>query len=241
MVKTIVLIHGYGFDNHIWHPVSEAFEGFRVIYLSLPGFGDNKVIDSYSIASLAQSFWKTLDVPREQPVHLVGHSMGGYVCMEMLAQEPYRVASLALVHSHVFADSDEKKAQRTTTAEQIMEFGRESVVKRMIPSLFAEGYNHPEVVAELVATGMKYDDNAWRLGALAMRDRADHTETLKNSQIPVLMIGGEKDTAVPPDLIFKQASLPERNQVKIYPGVGHMAMYEARDLLIRDLSDFHRQ
>jgi pimeloyl-ACP methyl ester carboxylesterase len=217
-----------------------GFEGHRTFSLSLPGFGARAVSEPYSIASLARQFWDEVSGFDPSSIHLVGHSMGGYVCMEMIAQNPSQVTSLALIQSHVFADTDEKKLQRTDTAEHIQRSGRESIVKKMIPSLFAEGYNNPDLVAELVSRGMQYDDNAWRLGALAMRDRTDHTETLKNIRVPVLMVGGEKDTAVPPDLFFKQASLPERNLLRIYPGVGHMAMYENTAPLISDLSDFYR-
>lgn len=234
------MIHGYGFDRRIWQPIALGFDGHRTISMSLPGFGMGAVSEPYSIASLARKFWEEIIVFEQSSVQLVGHSMGGYVCMEMIAQNPSRVAGLALIHSHVFADTDEKKLQRTATAEHILRNGRESVVKKMIPSLFAEGYNNPDLIAELVSAGMDYDDNAWRLGAMAMRDRTDHTETLKNMRVPVLMVGGEKDTAVPPDLIFKQASLPDRSLVRIYPGVGHMAMYENTAPLISDLAEFYK-
>lgn len=53
MMKTIVLIHGYGFDYRSWYPVEVAFEGSRTIFLSLPGFGDSVVALTihYRIAS----------------------------------------------------------------------------------------------------------------------------------------------------------------------------------------------
>jgi pimeloyl-ACP methyl ester carboxylesterase len=239
MNETIVLIHGYGFDSRIWLPVEIAFEGYRVVYLTLPGFGDAAAKERYTIESLAKHFWTELDRGPSGTVHLVGHSMGGYVCLEMAAQEPSRVASLALIHSHVFADSEEKKNQRSATIEHIKAHGRDAVVRKMIPSLFAQAAGYPELINALISRGLGFDDRAWIFGAGAMRDRKDHSETLKNIHVPVLMISGDKDSAVPVEWIYAQASLPENNFLVIYPGVGHMAMYENTLQLICDLRSFY--
>jgi len=239
MVKTIVLIHGYGFDSRIWLPVELAFDGFTVVYLALPGFGDTAPQEPYTIESIANHYWSVLDTAGSGVVHLAGHSMGGYVCLEMAAQQPSRVASLALVHSHVFADSDEKKSQRSATIEDIKAHGRDALVRKMIPSLFADSKGYPEVINALITRGLGYDDHTWLYGNQAIRDRKDHTETLRNLHIPVLMISGEKDAAVPVEWFYKQAPLAENNQLIIYPETGHMAMYENTLRMICDLRSFY--
>ena len=52
--RTIVLIHGYGFVSRIWNPVETAFDGFNVIRLSLPGFGEDVISGQYTIELLAR-------------------------------------------------------------------------------------------------------------------------------------------------------------------------------------------
>jgi pimeloyl-ACP methyl ester carboxylesterase len=238
MSKTIVLIHGYGFDSRIWCPVELAFEGNHVLYLTLPGFGDDPVEGPYTIAELAQKFWTEIDQRMSPEVHLVGHSMGGYVCIEMAAQHPERVVSLSLVHSHVFEDSADKKMARTKTAEEIMSHGRAGFAQKMISSLFADGTGSSEMIGRLVTRGMKYNDKAWAYGALAMRDRADHSKTLENLHVPLLLILGEKDTAVPLSLGLSQASLSEKTTLCLYPTAGHLSMYENTAVVIRDFVRF---
>ena len=239
MSKTVVLIHGYGFDSRIWSPVELAFEGFRVIYLSLPGFGDESVDRAYNIAELARGFWSEIDPNIAPVVHLVGHSMGGYVCMEMIAQHPERVLSLALIHSHVFADTEDKKATRSVAMENIRKNGCQVQAKKMIPSLFDASRFPAELVDMLIERGITCGDNAWYFGMGAMRDRKDHGETIQNVSFPVLMIMGENDTAVPLDLVYKQAPLVSQAQLCIYPHVGHMAMYENTARMICDLVKFY--
>src|SRR5688572_5470985 len=230
-----VLIHGYGFDHRIWYPVELAFEGHHVIYLSLPGFGMEQISEPYTITDLANKYWRHLNDVVPEPIHLVGHSMGGYVCMEMIAQQPSRVASLTLVSSHVFEDAPEKKEARSATMKDISENGRAGFVKKLITSLFANEMDYSDIIKMLVERGMVYDDNAWCFGTRAIRDRKDHTNTLKDIKVPVLMLMGENDKAVPPELANKQSKLSEHAEMHLYPGVGHMAMYENPSRMIQDL------
>lgn len=239
MSKIVVLIHGYGFDYRTWYPVELAFDGYHIIYLSLPGFGEDPVEKAYSIEEIARGFWLEIDQNIAPHVHLVGHSMGGYVCMEMIAQHPDRVLSLALIHSHVFADSEDKKASRTLAMENIRKEGCQVQAKKMIPSLFDTTRFPTELVNTLVERGIAYGDNAWYFGMGAMRDRKDHIDTFQNISFPVLMMMGESDTAVPLELVYKQAPLANRGQLCIYPTVGHMAMYENTARMICDLLEFY--
>jgi len=237
---TIALIHGYGFDLRIWSPVELAFNGFHVIYLSLPGFGNTQLIGPYNMASLASHFWSELDARGESNVHLVGHSMGGYACMEMLAQQPSRVDSLCLVHSHVFADPEEKKKTRTVVLDEIKASGREGFARRMIGSLVFDAKSHDKIIQQLITRGLEYDDDAWYYGTQAIRDRNDHGETLRSFNRPCLMLMGDADPVVPLPLVYQQAALSERATLKVYPNVAHLSMYENTLTLIEDLVSFYQ-
>jgi pimeloyl-ACP methyl ester carboxylesterase len=240
MNQTVVLIHGYGFDQRIWSPVELAFDRFQMVRLSLPGFGTSAEPVPYTIESLAHQYWSQLDAEGIDHVHLVGHSMGGYVCMEMAAQQPERILSLALIHSHVFKDTEEKQEQRSATIKDIEAHGRDVLIHKMIPSLFADPSGMKPLIDVLIARGMAYGNAAWMNGTRAIRDRKDHAETLKKIHVPVLMVMGEKDTAVPSVLGYKQAGISDQTKLIIYPDAGHMAMYENTSQLLCDLIVFYR-
>lgn len=239
MSETIVLLHGFGFDYRIWFPVELAFDGFRLVHLQLPGFGEDPVTSPYSIETLAAQFWQEIDPQLAPNVHLAGMSMGGYVVMEMSAQQPSRVKSLALLHSHVFADTEEKKKSRTAAMEQVAREGRAGFVEKMISSLFARPDIHDEIIRLLIRRGMRYDDKAWYWGIQAMRDRNDHAATLSGLTVPVLMVLGAQDAAVSMEIAYRQSHLAERNCFHVLPDTGHMGMYEQTDFVISILSRFY--
>jgi pimeloyl-ACP methyl ester carboxylesterase len=123
--------------------------------------------------------------------------------------------------------------------QDISEHGSDGFIKKLIPSLFADPVKHAEIIKMLVARGLYYDDNAWCYGTQAIRDRNDHTDTLKSAKIPVLMLMGEQDKAVTPEIAYKQAPLSERVDLHMYPDVGHMSMYENPAAVIQDLIRFY--
>lgn len=236
--EAVLLIHGYGFDDRIWSPVEIAFEDFHPLMYCLPGFGNSFFPGSYTIEELASHYWSEIDSLSLEKIHVVGHSMGGYVAIEMCAQKPERVLSLSLVHSHVFEDSVEKKKARTDTLDEIKLKGKEAFVRRMLSSMINDKNRFSKIIDLLIERGLKYDDDSWYNGTQAIRDRRDHSATLKSLHCPVQFIGGEADLAVPVELMYKQAALTERGLLKVYPGVGHLSMYEDPGKLITDLVTF---
>ncbi|MFZ1677173.1 MAG: alpha/beta hydrolase [Saprospiraceae bacterium] len=240
--KNTILIHGYGFDYRTWYPLELAFEGHDVIYLSLPGFGLEPLTEEYSISALANKFWKHLDEIGIGQVNLVGHSMGGYVCLEMLSLQSSRVSSLALLHSHVYADSPEKKSARTDTLNTIKSDGASGFISKFYPGLFADIDKSEHLIKMLIRRGLQYDYNAWYYGTMAMRDRRDHSDTLKNAvDIPVLLLMGGADKAVPAELALKQSILAERTSFHMYESTGHLGMYENTRQVISDLIRFYAE
>lgn len=225
---TIVLIHGFGFDAGIWSPVASAFDGYQVMSLSLPGFGETRVTGPYSIPELAEFYWKELERNGVAPFHLVGHSMGGYVVMEMAAQQMDKVGSVTLVHSHVYADPADKKSKRDEGIAAISKDGRQGFAEKMIGGMVGSAYK-PQADAllkDLIQRGVSHSDDAWKHGLAAMRDRKDHESTLSQLPVPVLMIMGEEDAAIPLEYVYKQAAAAERGDLIVLPGVGHLSMYE---------------
>lgn len=93
----VLLLHGFGSDRLSWMlNQSEIAPGARVLAPDLPAHGANAGVDvgDGSVAVLAGLVAADLD---DTPKHIVGHSLGGAVALELARSHPGRVASLTLI------------------------------------------------------------------------------------------------------------------------------------------------
>lgn len=96
--EPLLYLHGAGLTRQ-WLPVYEELSrSFDVIVPEHPGFGDTPLPDSItSFADLVlhyDAFLRELGLDR---VHLVGHSMGGWLAADLALTYPTRFASLTLL------------------------------------------------------------------------------------------------------------------------------------------------
>ncbi len=97
--QPVVMLHGLGGTKISFLPTLAALAPERrVIAVDLPGFGDSdKPIGRYDAAFFArwvETLFDALDLER---AHVLGHSMGGRVALELGIRRPDRVRSLMLM------------------------------------------------------------------------------------------------------------------------------------------------
>jgi pimeloyl-ACP methyl ester carboxylesterase len=99
--EPVVCIHGLGGTKASFMPTVSALapEGFRVISIDLPGFGDSHTPRSgrYDAPWFSGAVVEVLDELGIERAHLVGNSMGGRVAIEAALLHPDRVNKLVLL------------------------------------------------------------------------------------------------------------------------------------------------
>lgn len=222
----VLFIHGFGGDLNNWlFNLDAVAERHPVIALDLPGHGQSDArLPGASIAALAGfvgRFLDAVDVPR---AHLVGHSMGGAIALQLALDVPGRVASLALVSpAGLGAQIDTGYMQGFVQAESRRE------LKPVLERLFAD----PALVSrQMVDDMLKYkrmDGIApllADLGGALFADGRQATvlaERLQGLDKPLLVLWGEQDQVIP---VAHTASAGPRAQVLRFADAGHMAMLE---------------
>jgi sigma-B regulation protein RsbQ len=101
--QTLVFVHGYGCNQHMWRLVAPAFaERYRVVLLDLVGSGKSDLTaydpDRYStLASHAEDVLAVVKALGLKKFIFIGHSVSAMIGVLAAIQEPARFAGLVLV------------------------------------------------------------------------------------------------------------------------------------------------
>jgi pimeloyl-ACP methyl ester carboxylesterase len=236
----LVLIHGFCEDSSVWKGILPGLSDLPVIAADLPGFGESDLPSAATVAYYAEAVIQALDTIGITRFYLLGHSLGGYVALEILAGYGSRLAGMGLVHSHPLADSAERLDARRRGIELLQSGRKDLYVSQLFPGLFAPAYAqaHPETVQTLIENGRRQSAEGIIAALEAMMRRKDHRETLRTAPCPVLFIAGTEDTLIPAEVTWNSALLPDIARVEMLPGVGHMGMYEAPEAVIAAVKAF---
>jgi len=97
---TVVLVHGLGSRSEHWLPMArDLARDHRVVLVDLPGHGLSELPRPFTLRAAAAMLDEALVDLGDEPVVLVGHSVGGLVCAEEALRSPGRVRALVLVET----------------------------------------------------------------------------------------------------------------------------------------------
>ena len=236
----LVLLHGFCADHRSWNAVRPALaKRFRVITPDLPGCGRSPVPATADLATVAAAVVHLLDHLGIDRAAVVGHSMGGYVALELLAQYADRLTGLGLLHSHPYAQlSDEEPRERTRSIAFVERYGAALYVKQLLPTLFAPNYHDRVELEKLTHRALETPAAGIAACQRAMLHRADHTATLSAAPVPVLQVFGEADVVIPTEVGERASVLPPVGTIHWLPGVGHSGMIERPKAVVQLLRDW---
>lgn len=206
--EPLILVHGLSASTLWWiRNVPELVRHYRVYLVDLPGFGAMHFPRGRFVlanaASWLLSWMKAVDLER---AHLIGHSMGGYICLWIAAHHPEKVCRLVLVAPAV------KAHVRTVTAY-------------IVPLLLGLRYSLPSFL------GILFFD-ALRAGPIILvrttRDliALDVQEEIQAVTAPTLLVWGEYDTLVPPSLAYVLHKDIANSHLVLLKKASHVCMYD---------------
>ena len=220
--ETLVLIHGYQMSGRIWKLTQEALDPtrYRTIAISNRGAGDSDRGTSeadYTVESFARDLFHAIDALGLEDVTLVGHSMGGGTVARFALDHPELPKALVLLNStpllgRPLADGWEGKLRSQFAQGQAPRLSFDHLTSALpedfVSALGADVARNP---LERMIAGRR------SMSQLRLR------EQLHRLPMPVLVVGGDLDTAVGVDNILADyLALPaQQRSLHIYHGVGH--------------------
>lgn len=112
----VLLIHGAGMDSTVWQLQTRylAHRGLSAVAVDLPGHGRSAGPALTSVAAMADWTARFVAAAEFHSVHVVGHSMGTFIALEIASRNPAIVDSITLcgtaaampVHPDLLAAAD---------------------------------------------------------------------------------------------------------------------------------------
>jgi len=244
----IVLVHGWGLHGGVFDEVAHdlAEDGWRVWRVDLPGHGRSApASEGYSLATLVQSVEAAMAPHLAGPAWWLGWSLGGLVALALALDSPEAVAGLVTVATtpRFVTGADWPWA---VAPEVLAGFERDlagdyrATLLRFL-ALQARGGEHAREdvrrLRERVFARGEPDPQALR-GGLAILADTDLRARLQDITAPVLAVGGERDTLVPPAAVTAFAGALPRGEASVIAGAGHAPFISDRPQFIATVKPF---
>lgn len=234
---TLLLLHGTGASTHSWrHQLPILAEHFTVIAPDLPGHGFSGRASraTLTLPGMARAVAVLLDVLGADPVAIVGHSAGAAIAFWMVLEgliSPKRIIS---INGALLPFKGAVGPVFSTMARMLF-------ANPLTPHFFAAQADQTAVARVLEATGSaltQEDRDFYRrllrdprhvgaaLGMMANWDLAPLGRLLHRIDIPVDLIVGDEDRAVPPADARLVANRLSNATVHHFPGLGHLVHEE---------------
>jgi len=189
----VVMVHGGANDWNEWSTnIGDLAEYYRIYALDLPGFGLSpgwKTRCTYTdLLSFMHDFVDAIGLDR---THLIGHSLGGRVCLDFALTYPQRVERMVLVDSSGLA----KITRLGLLVSSVIWIMRRLVLLHKTCA---------KVTEETV-----------------MNHERDYPQCLARIQTPTLVIWGQKDIYLPVEQARRTYRLLPDARLEVFPSCGH--------------------
>lgn len=224
----LLLVPGLASSARIYAPVAPALWRFGPVMIA------NHIRDD-SMAAIARR------VLSEAPPRfaLAGHSMGGYIALEIMRQAPERVLKLALINTQARPDTPEATARRRGLMERARRGELSAAREEMFPELVHPSRHDDAGIRKLVhEQGEDVGVEGYLRQQTAIIARVDSRPTLATIKCPTLVLTGDQDNTIPNAFSKEMAEGIAGARLVILERCGHLPQPEQPGATTRALVEW---
>jgi pimeloyl-ACP methyl ester carboxylesterase len=173
------------------------------------------------------------------PFALIGHSLGGYIVLEIMRQQPERVARLMLMNTQARTDPPEVTERRRATIAMIHAGRYEEAMEANFPMLVHPSRVDDETLKERMRlTRQDTGPEVYLRHQAAIMGRIDSRPFLKDIRVPTLVLSGDADRLISNEYSREMKELIPRAKLEIVAQCGHLTPMEQPEALIEAMDDW---
>lgn len=245
----VIFLHAFPLNRQMWAGEIQALlteQRYRLIALDWRGFGESEITSSpikpviSTMVMFADDIAGLMDALGIRQAVLCGLSMGGYAAFAFAHKYPQRLRGLILASTHPGKDTPEARANRERVAQIAESQGTGAIADLQLPRLISNytRQHHSEVeprVRQLIDAATPQGIAAASRG---MAVRVDSNEVLSEITCPTLVIAGEEDALIAPQVARDYATRIPNAQFALIPDIGHLLNLEQPHIFIQIIRQF---
>jgi 3-oxoadipate enol-lactonase len=238
----VLFLHAFPLSMVMWDAQMAAFERTHtVVRFDDRGFGGSaRGTGPLTMERVADDAAALLDHLGISTAVVVGCSMGGYAALAFVRRHLIRLSGLVLVDTRSGADTEEARKNRALLAARVLAEGPAAVAEAFLPKLVGETSRkqRPALVESVREIILGNSPGGIADALMGLAARADSGPTLKQIQVPTLVLCGAEDVLTPPSDSEALARGIASSRLEIIPRAGHLANLENPEEFNAVLKDF---
>ncbi len=226
----LVLLHGWSMSAAVFSELAEQLQqDFRLLIPDLPGHGLSSPAQEYSLSAIAADLAEWITAVEDQPVCLVGWSLGGMLAMELARKPAVKLERMVLIGTTpCFTMSDDWLLGLPTAQVKAMarNLGRhfEATLSDFFTLAFAGEDLSKErlrVIRNFAVRQSSLPDQTAAQALLLLLGEQDQRGVLTDISQPTLVIHGALDQITPIAAGHQLAETLASGSIVELDGVGH--------------------
>ena len=226
----IILIHGLGLNKEMWGwQTNELSKNFSVVTYDLIGHGESKDPEGkLNLEKFSEQILEIMNFLSIKKTSLIGFSLGGMIVRKFAIKYSEKLWALAVLNSAHKRDQKAKDAVQLRVNKVKID-GPQATTEDALNRWFTQKYrqNNPDVMNKIRNWVMENKKDVYPKAYQVLVDGVD--ELLDPSlpiNCPTLILTGDEDFGNSPQMSSEISKQIKGSELKILPGLRHMALIE---------------